>query len=440
MKKVTLILTSLIVAVVQLSSGAQSPKKLNVLFIALDDLRPNLGCYGDAYAKTPNIDLIATRGMLFNRAYCQQAVCSPSRTSILTGLGPDETGVTNLETHFRDKLPNAVTLPQNFKNNGYLAFGTGKVFHAQPVTRDPVSWTRETEIVEDGGYVLAINKEGKGKKNSTENAEVADEAYTDGQTCQNGIAYLKEAKLLGKAFFLGVGFKKPHAPYTAPKKYWDLYKDTKFGITNRERPANSPALAYHDNEEVRGYRDIPDSGPLSPEKERELIQGYYACISFVDAQIGKLMHTLDSLGLRENTVVVLWGDHGYHLGEQGLWCKSTNFELDTRVPLIISAPGMKAKGQKTDAIVEFIDVYPTLLELCGIPKADRLSGVSLRPLLDNAQLKGSEAAFSQFVRPYKAIRKFPPTHMGYSVHTDEWRCTYWYEVATGKVDEKELLT
>jgi len=417
---------------------AQSSGNLNVLFISLDDLRPNIGAYGDPIAKTPYMDQIASAGVLFNRAYCQQAVCSPSRTSMLTGLRPDETGVVDLETHFRDKVPNAVTLPQSFKNNGYLAFGTGKVFHAVPVTRDPVSWTRETQSFEDAGYALAVNKEGKGKKNSTECADVPDETYADGQICQSAIAYMEEAKAQGKPFFIGVGFKKPHAPFTSPKKYWDIYKDVKFEVSNRERPTNSPALAFHNNEEIRGYRDIPDSGPISAEKERELLHGYYACISFVDAQIGKLLDALDRLGFRENTVIVVWGDHGYHLGEQQTWCKSTNFELATRVPLIISVPDSKSKGRRTDALVEFVDVYPTLLEICGLPRNDRLSGVSLKPLLDNTDLKGSPAAFSQFVRPYKAIRKFPPTHMGYSVRTKEWRCTYWYDLASGKVVEKEL--
>ena len=418
--------------------GAQTERKLNVLFISLDDLRPNLGAYGDPIAKTPNMDRIASGGVLFNRAYCQQAVCSPSRTSLLTGLRPDETGVVDLETHFRDKVPDAVTLPQAFKNNGYLAFSTGKVFHALAVTRDPVSWTRETPSFEDAGYALAVNKEGKGKKNSTESADVPDETYADGQICRSAIEYLEEAKSQGKPFFIGVGFKKPHAPFTAPKRYWDIYKDVKFEVADRQRPENSPALAFHNNEEIRGYRDIPDSGPLSPEKERELLHAYYACISFVDAQIGKLLQALDRLGLRENTVVVLWGDHGYHLGEQGIWCKSTNYELATRVPLIISAPHAKSNGRKTDALVEFVDVYPTLLDLCGMPRNEKLSGVSLKPILDNTGLKGRKAAFSQFVRPYKAIRKFPPTHMGYSVRTKDWRCTYWYDLSTGKIVEREL--
>lgn len=414
-------------------------KPLNVLVIVSDDMRPNLGCYGDKYSQTPNIDKIANNGVVFTRAYCQQAVCNPSRASLLTGLRPNENGVTDLETHFRVKVPNVVTLPQIFKNNGYLAMGTGKVFHALPNTIDPVSWSNEVPAKEaGGGYVLPINLKGKGKKNSTECADVPDEAYQDGKICNDAIQYMKEANSQGKPFFLGVGFKKPHAPYCAPKKYWDIYKDVKFEITDRERPINSPDLAYHQLQEIRGYRDIPNEGPIPQEKEQEIWRGYYSCISYVDAQVGKLLKTLDELGLAENTVIVFWGDHGYHLGEQALWCKSTNFELDARAPLIISSPRMKAKGQKSNAIVEFVDVYPTLIDICNIPQDGKLSGISLKPLLKNPNAAWNNIAFNQFIRPYKALRTTNPTHMGYSVRTDDWRCTYWWDLSTGEVVEKEL--
>lgn len=447
MKNWTVLLAGLLIAIIPVAGWAQAIKKagkssgqrkLNVLFIAIDDLRPNIASYGDKYAYTPNIDKISGNGVIFNRAYCQYAVCSPSRTSLLTGLRPDETGVINMETHFRDKVSNVVTLPQIFKNNGYLAMGTGKVFHALPKTLDPVSWTNQVPNYEGGDYVLPINKEGKGKNSSTECADVPDEAYADGKICRDAIQYMKDAQHQGRPFFVGVGFKKPHAPYNAPKKYWDIYKDVNFEITDRVRPINSPNLAYHNWEEIRGYNDIPDSGTISPKKEQEIWRGYYSCISYVDAQIGKLLQTLDELGLRENTVIVLWGDHGYHLGEQSLWCKSTNFELDARAPLIISYPGMKAKGQKSEAIVEFVDVYPTLIDICNIPQDGKLSGISLKPLLNNPREKLNNIAFNQYVRPYTAIRKGTPTHMGYSIRTENWRCTYWYELTTGKVVEKEL--
>ncbi|TFH50369.1 MAG: iduronate-2-sulfatase [Bacteroidia bacterium] len=413
-------------------------KPMNVLFFVSDDMRPNLGCYGDKYAVTPNIDRMAAEGVVFSHAYCQQAVSNPSRTSLLTGLRPDETGVINLETHFRTKLPDLVTLPQLFKNNGYLTLGTGKVFHALKETVDPVSWSEPVPDYEGGGYFLPENQIGKGKQNSSECADVPDTTYVDGKMTIDAIKYLARAKEENRPFFIAVGYKKPHAPYVAPQKYWDIYKDKPYEITDRERPVGAPALAFHNNEEIRGYRDVPEEGPIPPEKEQEIVHGYYACISYVDAQIGKVLAALDSLGLRDNTIIVFWGDHGYHLGEQDLWCKSTNFELAAKAPLIISAPGMTGNGNRSDAIVEFVDVYPTLAALAGLTPQGGLSGTSLTPLLKNPDAKWKDVAFNQFTRPYRAIRKFPPTHMGYSVRTRDWRCTYWWDLNTGEVVEKEL--
>lgn len=415
--------------------------KPNVLFFFVDDLRPNLGCYGDPYAVTPNIDKLAQTAVIFNRAYTQQAVCNPSRASLLTGLRPDENGVTDLVTHFRDKVPDVTTLPQIFKNNGYLAVGTGKVFHTRPTTIDPVSWSKPMNQFPDRGYLLPENQ-GKGKQNISEAADVPDSAYTDGKIANEAIRLLKEAKLAkakGQPFFLGVGFKKPHAPYVAPKKYWDIYKDVNFKIVQPEKPVGTPELAFHQNQEVRGYRDVPDEGPIPAAKQQEIWHGYYACISYVDAQLGKVMKSLEELGLKENTIIVLWGDHGYHLGEQTSWAKSTNFELDTRVPLLISAPNMKGNGKKSDAIVETLDIYPTLIDLCNIQPESKLSGISLKPLLSKPHKKWNDIAFSQFFRPYKALtKKEPMTHMGYSVRDDRWRCTYWYDLNTNEVVEKEL--
>jgi len=420
------------------SGKTDQEKPLNVLFIVSDDLRPNLGCYGDKQAVTPNIDRLAEAGVLFTNAYCQQAVCNPSRASLLTGLRPDETGVVNLETHFRTKLPDLITLPQLFKNNGYLTLGVGKVFHQVKETRDPVSWSEPAPKYKIGGYLLPENLKGSGKQNSTECAEVHDTAYVDGKMTKDAIGFLAKAEANNQPFFIAVGFKKPHAPYCAPKKYWDIYEDTVFEIMDRERPEGSPELAFHNKQEIRGYRDIPNEGPVPPEKEQLIIHGYYACISYIDAQVGMILEGLERLGLTENTIIVLWGDHGYHLGEQDLWCKSTNFELDARAPLIIAAPFMKVNGRKSGAIVEFVDVYPTLADLAGLKPQGKLSGSSLVPLLDNPDKKWKNVAFNQFVRPYRAIRKVPPTHMGYSVRTDHWRCTYWYDLSTGEIVEREL--
>ena len=420
------------------TSCIRAEKPANVLFFFIDDLRPNLGCYGDTYSVSPNIDKLANSGITFTHAYCQQAVCNPSRTSLLTGLRPDETGVTDLETHFRDQVPEVTTLPQIFKNNGYLSLGAGKVYHATPFIVDSLSWSRPIPEYEVRSYRLPENQVGNRKQNAAEAADVSDWDYSDGKIAQTAIQYLEEAKAGSKPFFISVGFNKPHAPFCAPKKYWELYENINFKIANRNRPEGSPDLAFHNWEEIRGYRDIPKTGPMPAEKEQELWHGYYACISYVDALVGKVMDKLEELDLAKNTIVVLWGDHGYHLGEQDTWGKSTNFELDARVPLIISSHDLRSKGEKCNAIVEMVDIYPTLIDLCSIKKESPLSGISLKTLLNNPSQNWDYAAYHQFIRPYEALRNHSPSHMGYSIRTRDWRCTYWYDLKTNKVVEKEL--
>lgn len=419
----------------------EKDKKYNVLFIIIDDLRPNLASYGDAKAITPNMDRLAQRSVLFKNAYCQQAVCSPSRASILTGLRPDRTGVTDLITHFRKKVPDVITMPQAFKNNGYTAVGVGKIFHDTKETLDSVSWSP----VQSGfngpkgrEYFLERNKKG-GKADAFEFTNKADASYPDGKVADQAIGLLRRFKNSGEPFFLATGFRKPHLPYCAPTRYWDMYAHTDFpGVENSGKPAGAPEIAFHQWQELRGYTDIPDEGPLTKEKESDLLRAYYACISFVDAQVGKVLEELNRLGLSENTIVVLVGDHGYHLGEQNLWCKSTNFELDARVPLMISAPGNAKKGAGTDAIVEAVDIYPTLLDLCNIPPASKLSGGSLVPVLQHPALRWDKVAYSQFVRPYKAIVSKTATHMGYSVRDKEWRYTVWYNLSNDAIENREL--
>ena len=421
--------------------GQPVNRKMNVLFIVADDLRPDLGCYGNKKVITPNIDKLAAGGVVFNNAYCQQAVCNPSRASVLTGLRPDQTGVTDLVTHFRTKVPDVVTLPQAFKNAGYTSIGVGKIFHNTKHTMDTVSWSLPKAgnvSVSNKEYFLEKNKKG-GKADAFEFTGGEDEKYPDGQIARETIQLLKQFKESGEPFFLATGFKKPHLPFCAPQKYRDLYQHTRFsGIAYKERPAGAPAMAFHQWQELRGYTDIPDQGPISAQKEEDLIHAYYACISYVDVQIGKIMQELDRLGLRKNTIVILWGDHGYHLGEQDLWCKSTNFELDTRIPLIVSAPAIAQKTGKTDAIVEAVDIYPTLVDLCGITPSAKLSGKSLTPLLLNPGMKWDHVAYSQFCRPYKAITAQHPTHMGYTVRDKDFRYTVWYNLNTGSIEAREL--
>ena len=337
----------------------QLPAKPNVLFIAVDDLRPSLGCYGDPLAKTPKMDAFASSGLRFNRAYCQQSVCGPSRVSILTGRLPDHTRVWHNRNLFRDTLPGLVTLPQLFKNNGYHTQSMGKVFSGRDreAEQDPQSWSVPPLLKGEGwkNYALPGNGgENGGKGIAFEAADVDDEGYSDGKLAHLAIATLEELKRKETPFFLAVGFFKPHLPFNAPKKYWDLYDPAVFELKDASaRVKGAPAAAYHSHHELGGYRGVPSNERMSLEKARELRHGYYACVSYADAQVGKVLHALKRLGLEKNTIVVLWGDHGYALGEQERWCKGTNFELDTRVPLIIRVPGMTDPGAVTDALIEY---------------------------------------------------------------------------------------
>jgi len=425
-------------------SFKQKANKPNVIFIAVDDLRPALGCYGDKLAITPNIDKLAKKSIVFTQHYVQAPSCAPSRTSMLTGLRPDEVKVTNHITHFRETKPNLTTLPQFFKNNGYKTISLGKIFHYAKGYNDPVSWHEEHFLQgEESPYFLEKNLKVKGKASSMEMVDFPDTVYTDGKITRKAIECLKTFKANDESFFLGVGFLKPHLPFNAPKKYWDMYNRDDFGnITNPDRPVGAPDIAFHNSQELRGYKDIPDNGPLDHEKEKQLRHAYYACVSYIDAQVGKLLQTLEELGLRENTIIVLWGDHGYHLGEQDLWCKSTNFDLSAHAPLIISAPEIGKKGFLCNALAESVDLYPTILDLCGFEGKGNLSGVSLKPLMLNPSLVWNNEAFNQFARPYEAAigAKVPATHMGYSVRTEKWRYTAWYNLDNNTFEYPELYS
>jgi len=434
---------------------AAAAEKLNVLMIAVDDLRPELGCYGHRAMRTPNIDALARRGTLFNRAYCQQAVCSPSRTSLLCGRRPDTTRVYDLQTHFRLNLPDVVTLPQHFKQNGYHVAALSKLYHGG--LDDPASWSvphwrpggpgygnpetlaglrklgRELRAQHGGparavlerdpqtGAAMRVTRP-KYRVNGPawEDPDVGDNALPDGKTADKAIELLGQLK--DRPFFLAVGFLKPHLPFVAPKRYYDLYERDELKVAaNPFPPKDVPKLALTNWGELRNYQGIPKTGPLSDEMALDLIHGYYACTSYLDALVGRILDELDRLALREKTVVVLWGDHGWQLGEHGLWCKHTNFEIAARVPMIFSAPGQKNPGAKTDALAEFVDIYPTLCELCGIAMADGLEGTSLVPVINGTATTGPDgnwkkAAFSQYPRGRV---------MGYSMRTDRYRYTEW---------------
>ncbi len=414
-------------------SAAQA-LRLNVLMIAVDDLRPQLGCYGDRAVKSPNIDRLAARGLTFNRAYCQQAVCSPSRTSLLTGRRPDTTKVYDLQTHFRTHIPDVVTLPQLFKNHGYHTQALGKIYH--PGYDDPPSWSaphwgpRVPAYGPDGQALLrrlwdearpqGMEAVARVRGLPWEAPEVADNELPDGAIADRAVELVGE--LTERPFFLAVGFHKPHLPFVAPRKYWDLYEERAFRLPASPRPPEgAPSYAPGIWGELRAYHGMPKQGPVSEEQARKLIHGYHAALSYMDAQVGRLLDALDRHGLRERTVVALWGDHGWQLGEHGIWCKHTNYERSVRAPLIVAVPGQKSAGRRTDALAEFVDLYPGLAELCGLPLPDGLEGTSFVPLLADPRRSWKRAAFSQYPRQIPGQGR----GMGYSLRTDRYRLTEW---------------
>ncbi len=443
-----LFLSLAVIAWVVGSTHAEKPRKMNVLFLAVDDLKPALGCAGDPHARTPNLDKLAARGVVFIRAYCQQAVCSPSRSSLLTGRRPDTTQVYDLVTHFRKALPDVVTLPQHFKNNGYYTHGIGKIYHGG--YNDPPSWsvpwepTKGRHFGADGQKVLGQLKaqaKSKGEDVSKvrglpfEAPEVKDDYLNDGWTANRAIEILKTRKGKAEPFFLAVGFVKPHLPFVAPKKYWDLYQPSKLPVAESATPPrDAPKFAPQFGGELRQYHTIPKTGPIPRETARQLVHGYYAAISYMDAQVGRVLDTLRDEGLAENTVVILWGDHGWHLGDHGMWCKHTNYEQATRAPLLVSVPGQKAVGKTSEALVEFVDIYPTLAEVCGLPKPKGVEGYSFAPLLQDPRKPWKEVAFSQYPRGGKATGPL----MGYAVRNERYRYVEWRKRGTNEVIAREL--
>ena len=450
----------LAVAVVPLGGlqpAAAADRSLNVLFISVDDLRPEFGCLGNTIIKTPNIDRLASRGSLFTRAYCQQAVCSPSRSSLLTGRRPDATRVWDLKTHFRDALPDTVTLPQHFKNNGYHCAALNKIYHrgyedgrswsephwypnGQTVDTDPADSTKRiTQTVGPGveEYSAGVPRGIENKGPAFEVSPKKDDDLPDGFTTAEAVRRLHAYGKTGRPFFLAVGLLKPHLPFVAPKKYWDLYDPDTIPLPAIDRlPDAAPVFAGHTNGELHKYVDVPKGNPIPSDYAKRLRHGYYACVSYTDAQIGRLLDALDREGLADSTIVVLWGDHGWQLGDHGLWQKHTNFELATRSPLLIAVPGQKAPGGQPRGMAEFVDVYPTLADACGLPIPAGLDGLSLVPMLDDPGATVKPVALSQYPRDAGSGAGVPV--MGYSVRDDRWRLTTWRQQGTTNVIAREL--
>lgn len=449
----------------------ESGSRPNVLLICVDDLKPNIGCYGDVLAKTPNLDRLAARGMRFDLAYCNQSVCAPSRNNLLLGSRSTSLGIYDLSVNFRKKVPDAVTLPQYFSKHGYRSEAIGKILHTgHGNTDDVASWdvpTFSEKVVEyadpansaDGKLTREeayfSNKElgriGQLPKGSAwESTDSEDETYADGRIAKEAIKRLQTAKeRKDTPFFLAVGFVKPHLPFTAPKKYWDMHDPAKFQLaTDTKPPEGAPPYAGKRGGEISNYSPIPDSGEVNDENARKLIHGYYAATSFMDAQLGKVLDELDRSGLAEKTLIVLWGDHGWHLGDHGIWTKHTNYEQANRIPLIIVAPGT-AKVGSTKQLAETVDIYPTLVELAGLPKPEvpqPMDGTSLVPVLKDPTARVRDHAYHCFPRG--------EGRMGRAIRTERYRMVEWkrpgeapetadielYDYEAEKPESKNLVT
>lgn len=440
---------------VLLVSSVSAAEKRNVLILNIDDLKPTLGCYGNSIAKSPHIDALAKKGTTMRHNYCQQAVCAASRVSFFTGLRPDYTGVQDLNTHMRDINPNVLTMPEHFKKNGYQSIGYGKILHGAK-NDDPQSWTLRVQssklnynsshpaaVIEkyqspkihaflqsDAGKKVKHNKgllskvlKNKKLNTATECLDIPDDAYPDGAITKDGCAKLKELANNKSPFFMVLGYQKPHLPFTAPKKYWDMYDRASFPLAEvQTRSKDRPEYAYHSFGELGNYSDFTMNVAVPAAKQRELIHGYYACVSYIDAQIGQVMKTLKETGLEKNTIVVLWGDHGWHLGDHGLWCKHSNMEQATAAPLLIVSPDGKPQ-QNYQHPTEFIDLFPTVCKFANIEVPTQVQGVDLIPVLTDPSLKLKQYSVSQY-----------PRHNanGYTLRAGRYRVTYWMD--------KEYLT
>lgn len=424
-----------------LCAGAEP--KPNVLFIAADDLRCDLACYGHEIVQTPNLDKLASMGTRFDRAYCAQALCNPSRSSLMTGLRPNTLRLFNLEKHFRDEVPDVVTLPELFKQNGYHTENIGKIFHnwRTEIEGDPQSWSVPAVMHfashrDDLPQVDGDLPPNLAQAIRCECRDVPDHAYYDGRIAGLAVEAIERRARSDAPFFLAVGFWKPHLPFNAPKKYWDLYRPEDIPCSPVPQwPTNAPRIAWHNSQELLGKKDPPQ---LTEADTRELRHGYLAGISYLDAQVGRLLEALETHGLTDSTIIVFWSDHGFQLGDHTLWCKTSNFELDARVPMIIAPPkSIIVECRKdTSAIVELLDLYPTIADLAGVAPPKTLEGVSLVPLIDGTRGQVKDAALTQHPRPsyYGDDMKA----MGYSIRTNRYRYTQWHDANTGALVASEL--
>ncbi len=387
-------------------SESSSTRRPNILFIAVDDLRPELHCYGASHIVSPNIDRLARTGVRFDMAYCMISVCGASRASLMTGIRPTPRRFTSYLTRADKDAPGIKTMNTHFRQHGYYTVSLGKIFHVPADNAD--GWSEKPwrpsgvppyRLEENMRLHRQRQRQHRRKRGPPyEAADVPDEAYADGQLAQHAVDVLERLAKRDEPFFLAVGFFKPHLPFVAPKKYWDLYDFETIDLPpNHEAPKDAPAVSLHNSGELRAYAGVPAKGPIPRELARRLIHGYYACVSYTDAQIGKVLAALERLGLDENTIVVLWSDHGWNLGEHGLWCKHCCYETSMRIPLIVRAPG-KQQGVSSFALVETIDLYPTLCEAAGLPLPQHLEGKSFLGLLDDPKAAHKSAAVGRYGR------------------------------------------
>jgi len=421
----TLILVSSGVLLSTMTYASQTEESPNIVVFLVDDLRPDLGVYGNTQVHTPNIDQLANEGVKFTRAYAQQAICGPSRVSIMTGLRPETTGLYTIrhDGRLRPNQPDVMSMPQLFKANGYKTISIGKVYHS--TTDDAENWSTHIKKL-DNFYAIDGNKE---KRFAYEAGEVEDDFYKDGKVAIDAVQTLKELK--NDKFLMFVGLSKPHLPFNAPKRYWDLYDSSEFAVPSRNKPEDMYRLALTNWGELRMYGGIPKEGDVDDELTKKLIHGYYASVSYMDAQVGKVMQALDEMDLRENTMVVLMSDHGYKLGEYGAWNKHTNMELDTRVPLIVSrelSHKARVSNRTSSALVENIDIFPTLAEAAGLT-ITKVDGESMLSLIDSPDDSFKPAAYSLFNRG---------KIMGVTVTDGQRRYTQWRDAATQEIKFTEL--